>query len=74
MATDAGQSTGEALVNSSVDELLELIEARPADVELVVTGRRADPRLLERADLVTEMREVKHAYQAGIRAKRGIDY
>lgn len=57
----------------SVDALLEVIEARPADVELVVTGRGADARLLERADLVTEMREVKHYYTRGIEARTGVE-
>jgi cob(I)alamin adenosyltransferase len=57
----------------AVDELLALIDAKPPHVELVVTGRRADPRLVERADLVTEMREVKHYYAAGVPARRGIE-
>ena len=42
---------------------MELIEARPPQVELVITGRRASPAVIERADLVTEMREVKHYYR-----------
>jgi cob(I)alamin adenosyltransferase len=57
----------------TVDELLALVNARPAHVELVITGRRADPRLLERADLVTEMREVKHYYRMGVEARKGIE-
>ena len=57
----------------AVDELLELIESRPPDVEVVVTGRKADPRLLQAADLVTDMREVKHYYTRGIVARRGIE-
>ena len=57
----------------SVDDLLQLIDERPPDVELVLTGRRADPRILERADLVTEMREIKHYYAAGVAARRGIE-
>lgn len=56
-----------------VDELLELIESKPRGVELIFTGRKADPRLIEKADLVTEMREVKHYYQHGIEARRGIE-
>jgi cob(I)alamin adenosyltransferase len=43
-------------------------------VNIIVTGRDAPAELVEIADTVTEMREVKHAYQQGIRAKRGIDY
>jgi cob(I)alamin adenosyltransferase len=57
----------------SVDELLELIDSRPEGVEVIVTGRKADPRLLERADLVTEMREVRHYYAKGVQARRGIE-
>lgn len=56
-----------------VDELLDLIDLKPDCVELVLTGRRADPRLVERADLVTEMREVKHYYRQGVRAREGIE-
>ena len=44
------------------------------DVEVVLTGRQAPPELIELADLVTEMREVKHPYQKGIVAQRGIEY
>jgi cob(I)alamin adenosyltransferase len=58
----------------SADELLRLIESRPAHVELVLTGRRADPRVLEKADLVTEFREVRHYYQKGVAARRGIEF
>ncbi len=54
-------------------DILRLIDERPRHVELVLTGRRADPRIIERADLVTDMREVRHYYQAGITARKGID-
>jgi len=57
----------------SVDELLAVIDARPAQVELVITGRRADPRIIKRADLVTEMQEIKHYYQQGVQARKGIE-
>jgi len=57
----------------SVDELLELIDKKPDDVELVITGRRADQRIIDRADLVTEMREIKHYYQKGVPARKGIE-
>jgi cob(I)alamin adenosyltransferase len=57
----------------SVDDLLDLIDMKPEAVELVFTGRRADPRLIERADLVTEMGEVKHYYQQGVLARKGIE-
>jgi len=56
-----------------VSELLGLIDIKPASVELVLTGRRADERLIERADLVTEMREVKHYYKKGVLARKGIE-
>lgn len=57
-----------------VEELLKLIEEKPPNVELILTGRYADERLIERADLVTEMMEVKHPYQKGIKARKGIEY
>ena len=58
----------------SVDEVLALIDAKPENVELVLTGRKADPRIIEAADLVTEMREVKHYYAAqGVRGRKGIE-
>jgi len=56
-----------------VEELLRLIDSRPAGVELVITGRNADPRVLEKADLVTEMREIKHYYNRGVLARSGIE-
>ncbi|MBN2450353.1 MAG: cob(I)yrinic acid a,c-diamide adenosyltransferase [Lentisphaeria bacterium] len=56
-----------------VADLLALIEARPPHVELVITGRGAAPEILDRADLVTEMREVKHYYNRGVPARRGIE-
>ena len=57
----------------TVDDLLGLIDIKPPGVELVFTGRKADPRLIDRADLVTEMREVKHYYQNGVKARPGIE-
>lgn len=57
----------------SVDELLAFIEAKPEHVELIITGRDADARIIERADLVTEMREVKHYFQRGVQARVGIE-
>jgi cob(I)alamin adenosyltransferase len=54
-------------------DLLRVLRARPAHVEAVVTGRGASEELLREADLVTEMREVKHYYRAGVRARRGIE-
>lgn len=56
------------------DEVVATIASRPEHVNVVVTGRDAPAAIVEIADTVTEMTEVKHAYQQGIRAKRGIDY
>ena len=57
----------------SIDELLALIDAKHPDVELVLTGRDAHPRLVARADLVTEMLMVKHYFQQGVAARQGIE-
>jgi cob(I)alamin adenosyltransferase len=58
----------------SEEEVLELARSRPADLHLVLTGRGATPAIVDAADLVTEMREVKHHYKAGIPAQRGIEF
>jgi cob(I)alamin adenosyltransferase len=55
------------------DEILAIMEQKPADVELVVTGRGADPRVIDRADLVTDMKAVKHYYLEGVAARVGIE-
>lgn len=57
----------------SVDDLLDLIKDKPDDMELIITGRGADPRIIEAADLVTEMKEIKHYYQKGVMAREGIE-
>ena len=57
-----------------LDDALELIDACPDDVELVFTGRGAKQAVLERADLVSEVKEVKHPYQKGFVNRVGIDY
>ncbi|MCK4503477.1 MAG: cob(I)yrinic acid a,c-diamide adenosyltransferase [Desulfuromonadales bacterium] len=56
-----------------VADIMQLIELKPANVELVLTGRSAAPQVIEAADLVTEMREVKHYYQQGVPARIGIE-
>ena len=56
-----------------VETLLELIDIRPESTELVITGRGADPRVIEKADLVTEMQAVKHYYEKGVPARVGIE-
>ncbi len=58
----------------SEQEVLDLIKSRPEELHLVLTGRGATPAVIEAADLVTEMREVKHHYKAGIPAQRGIEF
>jgi cob(I)alamin adenosyltransferase len=58
----------------SLDELKELIAKKPKELSLVITGRDAHEWLIEQADLVTEMKEIKHPYQKGILAQKGIDY
>lgn len=57
----------------SVDDVLQLIALKPETVELVLTGRNADERIIAAADLVTEMREIKHYYKKGTPARRGIE-
>lgn len=55
-------------------QVVEALRGRPERVHVICTGRNAHPALVEAADLVTEMREVKHPYTKGILAQRGIDY
>ncbi|MDD3969141.1 MAG: cob(I)yrinic acid a,c-diamide adenosyltransferase [Proteiniphilum sp.] len=58
----------------TVSELIDLLKRRAPGCEVVVTGRYAPKELIELADLVTEMREVKHYYRQGIEAREGIEY
>ena len=58
----------------SLDDVLGLIRTRPARVELILTGREAPPEVVEAADLVTEMAEVKHPFRRGVKARKGIEY
>jgi cob(I)alamin adenosyltransferase len=57
----------------SVGQIVELIESRPLEVEIVLTGRHAHPDILAIADLVTEMQPVKHYYDKGVHARTGIE-
>ena len=57
-----------------LDSVLALMALKPAAVELVITGRRAPEELVAAADLVTEMRPLKHYYDAGVKARPGIEY
>lgn len=54
-------------------ELLTLMDIKPDHVELVITGRGATEKIIERADLVTEMKEIKHYYKKGVKARKGIE-
>jgi cob(I)alamin adenosyltransferase len=56
------------------DSFVAALEGRPAHVNVIVTGRDADQRLVEIADTVTEMRKVKHAFDAGVVARKGLDF
>ena len=57
----------------SAEELLEVINSKPESTELVITGRRADKKIIDMADLVTEMLEIKHYYSKGVKARKGIE-
>ncbi len=58
----------------SEEAVLTFIEQKPPDVHLILTGRNAPDRIVEKADLVTEMREIKHPYRKGVKAQRGIEF
>lgn len=58
----------------SSKELIGVIQTRQETTEIIITGRYADPTIIEIADLVTEMREIKHYYNAGVTARKGIEY
>jgi cob(I)alamin adenosyltransferase len=57
-----------------LDKVLNLIKEKPLHVELILTGRYADSKLLEAADLVTEMVKIKHPFDDGVKARKGIEY
>jgi len=56
-----------------IEDLLELIQQKPSHVEVVLTGRYAKPQIIDRADLVTEMRNVRHYYDKRISGRKGIE-
>lgn len=58
----------------SVQELLNVLGEKPYSVELILTGRYADKKIIEKADLVTEMKEIKHYFRKGVKARLGIEY
>ena len=57
----------------SVGELITVLKQKPESTEIIITGRYAPPELIEFADLVTEMKEIKHYYQQGVEARVGIE-
>jgi len=57
-----------------IEDVVKLIQDKPDGVELILTGRNADKRLVELADMVSEIRKIKHPYDKGILARKGIDY
>jgi cob(I)alamin adenosyltransferase len=57
-----------------LDEVLEVLRNKPADKHIVVTGRNAKDELIEIADLVTEMEQVKHPFRSGVKAQAGIEF
>jgi len=58
----------------NLNEVLELIKEKPKHVELILTGRYAPTEIIEAADLVTEMKEIKHPFNKGYQARKGIEY
>lgn len=58
----------------SVEEMLTLLEKKPKRLHIILTGRNAHKKVIERADLVTEMVEIKHQYSKGIKAQKGIEF
>ncbi len=57
-----------------VEDVLETLRAKPPSVHVVLTGRNAHPDVIEAADLVTEMNEIKHPFHQGVKAQKGIEY
>lgn len=58
----------------TLNEIIETINMKPGEVEVILTGRYAPPEIIEMADLVTEMKEIKHYYQQGVGARKGIEH
>ncbi len=57
-----------------IEDVVKMIKDKPENVELILTGRYASPRIVELADLVTEMVKIKHPYDDGLLARKGMDY
>ena len=58
----------------NLDDVIDLIKSKPSELDLVLTGNHAAEEVIELADLVTEMKEIKHPFKSGIKAKKGIDF
>jgi len=58
----------------NLDDVIDLIKSKPSELDLVLTGNHAAKEVIEIADLVTEMKEIKHPFKSGIKAKKGIDF
>lgn len=57
-----------------VEEVLKILKSKPDSLHLVLTGRDAHPRIIEIADMVTEMKEIKHPFREGVKVQRGIEF
>lgn len=57
-----------------LDEVLQLLNNKPNDIELIITGRDAHPKIIELANLVTEMKNIKHPLEVGLQSRKGIEY
>ncbi len=58
----------------NLNDIIDLIKSKPSELDLVLTGNHAAKEVIELADLVTEMKEIKHPFKSGIKAKKGIDF
>jgi cob(I)alamin adenosyltransferase len=58
----------------SLEAVLDILKNKPREVEVVLTGRNAHPKIIEIADLASEIREIKHHYRAGVKARTGVEF
>jgi len=58
----------------NLEDILEIISNKPKEISLILTGNYARDEIIDKADLVTEMKEIKHPFKSGIKAKKGIDF
>lgn len=57
----------------NAEDIISLMKEKPPGIELILTGKYADKKIIEKADLVTEMREIKHYFKKGVKARKGIE-